>query len=115
MLPEKHRLKINRVRSRSWVNKRELYTPFFKVIFHLKEGNGDSPRIGFIIGGKIKSAVKRNRIRRIFAEAARGKIKEFPRSSETLIITSKKAGEANYEDINSWVNKSLSKLHKSSE
>ena len=115
MLPEKHRLKINRVRSRSWVNKRDFYTPSFKAVFHLKEGDGGTPRVGFIISGKIKSAVKRNRIKRIFAEVVRSKIKEFPGSSETLVITSKKAGEATYEDINSWVNKILSKLHKPSE
>lgn len=111
MLPVENRLKINKAQSYRWVNKRQLYTPFFKIVFRF--GNKEQePKFGFITPGKIKGAVKRNKIRRYFVEAIGKNIEKLPKSLEAIIIADKKAAEVDHDEISDWIDKTLPKIYK---
>ncbi len=111
MLPKKFRLKINKAGSEKWPNKKFIYTPLFKFIYRYDEKTLETPKVGFIISGKIGKAVQRNRARRILTEAVRKKIKEFPPQIEAVIIGNKGLDKAAHEEISDQVNKILSKIN----
>ena len=111
MLPKKYRLKINRTDSRKWGDKKQIYTPLLKTVFHFRKGAASGPTIGFIIPGKIKGSVKRNRVRRVLTEAVRERIEKFPNQIEAIVIANKEANEAKNEEVSNWVDKTLSKIN----
>jgi ribonuclease P protein component len=108
MLPAKHRLKIKSGKSLVWKDKKEAYTPLFKVIYRLRAGD-ELPKVGFIVSGKVGTAVTRNRVRRLLSEGVRNRIRKFPNGSEILIIANKETGEVSYEEICNSLDKFLSK------
>lgn len=113
MLSPKNRLKINKTDSKKWANKKQIYTPLFKMVVRVNQSGDKDPKIGFIVPGKIKGAVKRNRVRRYFTEAIRGRLDKLPNNSESILIASKEASEENYETISNWIDKAISKIHTS--
>lgn len=113
MLSPKNRLKINKTDSKKWPNKKQIYTPLFKMVVRVNQSGDKDPKIGFIVPGKIKGAVKRNRVRRYFTEAIRGRIGKLPSNSEAILIVSKEASEENYETISNWIDKAISKIYTS--
>ena len=113
MLSPKNRLKINKTDSKKWPNKKQIYTPLFKMVVRVNQSGDKDPKIGFIVPGKIKGAVKRNRVRRYFTEAIRSRIGKLPSNSEAILIASKEASEENYETISNWIDKAISKIHTS--
>lgn len=111
MLPAKFRLKINEAKSRTWRNKKQVYTPLFKVIYRFRQ-EGKYPKIGFIISGKIGKATARNRVRRLLGEALRSKISRLPKNVEAIFISDAQAKDADYDTISSNVDKVLSRFNK---
>jgi ribonuclease P protein component len=112
MLPRRNRLKINQVNSLRWDGKKQIYTPFFKVVFRFKK-EALSPRFGFIVTGRIKSAVKRNKARRLLEEAIRGRIESYPKNIEAIFIVNKEVSETTYEEVSGWIDKIISKVRTS--
>ena len=110
-MPKKFRLKINSAGSEKWPNKKFIYTPFFKFIYRYDEKALETPKVGFIVSGKIGKAVQRNRARRILTEVVREKIREFPPQVDVLIIGNKGLDKAAHEEISDQVNKVLSKIN----
>ncbi|MEX0622086.1 MAG: ribonuclease P protein component [Candidatus Woykebacteria bacterium] len=110
MLPKRSRLKINRAQQFKWRDKKQIYTPLFKLVFHYSR-NSPKPRIGFIVPGRIKGAVKRNRIRRLLTEAVKERINKFPPDIEAILIANTEVEKATYEDVITWINKIISKIH----
>lgn len=109
MLSVKNRLKINKAQSYRWKNKKQIYTPFFRFIYRFNSNSLD-PKIGFIVPGKIKGAVVRNRARRYLIESIRTRIDKFPKTLEAVLIADQKIADANYEEINNWIDNLLSKI-----
>lgn len=83
------------------------------MVVRVNQSGEKDPKVGFIVSGKIKGAVKRNRVRRYFTEAIRDRIGKLPSNSEAILIASKEAGEENYETISNWIDKAISKIHTS--
>ena len=110
MLPEKQRLKISRSRGVTWADKKELYAPLFKMIYRLGQP-ANPPKLGFIVSGKLGGSAKRNLVRRRFSEAAHHRLEKFPNGAEVVIIASKAAAEADYEEICTGLDKVLPKVH----
>jgi len=110
MLPEKFRLKINQAQSRTWANKKQVYTPLFKLVYHIGSEATGSPKVGFIVSGKIGDAAKRNRLKRLFSEAVRKNIDKLPDQIEAVVISNKEARQANYEEICNWLDRAISKI-----
>lgn len=111
MLPKEFRLKINQARTKAWVNKKEFYTPVFKIVQRFANPHA-SPKIGFIVSGKTGKAAERNRARRLLCEAIRERLEKFPAGSEFLIIAGKRAAEADYEEISTFLDQVLPKIHR---
>jgi len=109
MLPAKFRLKINNGTISSWKDKSSIFAPSFKSVYHFNKG-GTTPKIGFIVTGKVGKAVERNRLRRLLQEVVRNKIEAFPKDIETVFIASRKTKEPDYEDISGWIDQLLSKI-----
>lgn len=114
MLAQKNRLKINKTDSKKWPNKKQIYTPLFKMVVRISQNGDKDPKIGFIVPGKIKGAVKRNRVRRYLTEAIRERIDKLPNNSEAVLIANKEASKESHETISNWIDKAISKIHTSS-
>ena len=110
-MPKKFRLKINKAGSEKWPNKKSIYTPLFKFIYRYDERALETPKIGFIVSGKVGKAAERNRARRLLTEAVWEKIREFPLQTEVIIIGNKGLDKANHEEISDQINKILSKVN----
>ena len=111
MLPKKFRLKINKAGSEKWPNKKIVYTPLFKFIYHYDEKAPETPKIGFIVSGKVGKAAQRNKARRLLSQAVREKIKELPPQIEAIIIGNKGLDKATHEEVHDQVSKILSKVN----
>ncbi len=83
------------------------------MVVRVNQSGDKDPKVGFIVPGKIKGAVNRNRVRRYLTEAIRERIDKFPSNSEVVLIASKEASEQNHETISSWIDKAISKIHTS--
>lgn len=111
MLPKEFRLKINPSKTKSWTNKKEFYTPAFKLV--IRFGNQEAtPRIGFIVSGKMGKSVERNKIRRQLTEAVRQRLEKFPSRSEVLIIARKDATRKKYEEVSAFLDQVLPKIRR---
>ena len=110
MLPKKYRLKINNTFKASWKDKKEEYTPVFKLVYRFKNRE-NPPRIGFIVTSKAGGATKRNKIKRWLGEAVLALIEKFPKGSETLLIVNKNLGRTDYEEIGNLLDQVLSKIY----
>jgi ribonuclease P protein component len=113
MLPKQFRLKINGSKRFIWYDKRQEYTPLFKMSYHFKN-KVDQPKIGFIVSGRVGKAVERNRFRRLLSEAVQARLAKFPRGIEVLIVANKITREVNYEEVGTLFDKVLSKVRLSS-
>ena len=111
MLPEKFRLKINQGRRLAGADKKELYTPLFKLVYRFGPA-ADPPKLGFIVSGKLGGSAKRNLIKRRFSEAVSHRLEKFPNGAEFIIIASKSAAEADYEEICACLDKVLPKIYR---
>ena len=110
MLPAKFRLKIQSGKKAVWRDKKELYTPHFKMIYRAGEMD-NPPKIGFIVSGKVGRAAQRNRLRRRLSEAVRSRIENFPSGIEVLVIGNKNAPEVSYEEVCTSLDRILPKIH----
>lgn len=81
------------------------------MVVRVNPRSDGEPRVGFIVPGKIKGAVSRNRVRRFLTEAIRARLDKFPRRSEAVLIAAKEANGKNYEVISNWVDKAISKIN----
>ncbi|MCH7541570.1 ribonuclease P protein component [Patescibacteria group bacterium] len=115
MLPKEFRLKINEAKNERWGHKRNIYTPLFKVIYRFNKNSTGTPRIGFIVSGKVGGSIQRNRVRRVLSEAVWKRISEFPNQVEIIIISIQGVEKASHEEISDQLNKVLSKINISSE
>ena len=113
MLSPKNRLKINKINSKKWPDKKQIHTPLFKMVVRINQGGDKNPKFGFIVSGKIKGAVNRNRVRRYLTEAIRERIDKLPSNVEAVVIANKEASKENHETISNWVDKAISKIHSS--
>ncbi|OGY22148.1 MAG: ribonuclease P protein component [Candidatus Woykebacteria bacterium GWB1_45_5] len=111
MLPGKFRLKINQARKEGWPDKKDLYTPAFKLIYRFKEGE-NQPKIGFIVPGKLGKNARRNRIRRLLAEVVLSRLEKFPPGIEVLVIAGKGATEAKHEELSAFLDQVLPKIYR---
>lgn len=111
MLPSRYRLKINEAKSHTWKDKKYIYTPLFKLVYRINQREQREPKIGFIVSGKMHSAVKRNRLRRLLSEAAGEKIDRFPKGTEAVFISRSRNNQESYEDVSHWIDKALSKVY----
>lgn len=111
MLPKEFRLKINEAKSERWAHKRNIYTSLFKVIYRFNKNSTGTPRIGFIVSGKVGGSIQRNRVRRVLSEAVWERIREFPNGAEIIIISNQGVEKASHEEISDKLNKVLSKIN----
>ncbi len=112
MLPKQHRLKLKERGVRGWGDKKEFFTPLFKTTFRFVDRQA-LPKIAFVVYGKAGTAVKRNRVRRLLNEAVMQKIGSFPNGIEVVFSVNKLYDRQVYEQIDSLLDKFLSRIHQS--
>ena len=101
-------MKIGKADSRRWPDKKEIFTPLFKAVYHITKEEG--VKVGFIITGKVAVAAKRNRIRRLLSEAVYKKIEKFPKGLEIIFIINRPLKDFSYEIFTDWIDKILPKI-----
>jgi len=70
----------------------------FLVLYFLANDTGLC-RFGFTVSKKVGNAVVRNRIRRLFKEACRLNIMEFPRGFDYILLARNSAASCKYQQI----------------
>jgi ribonuclease P protein component len=81
-------------------------------LFYLVPDNYEGPvKIGIVTSNKLaKTAVKRNRIKRVFREAVRSQINNLPDNLWIVIHPKVKSLDKNYEEISSGFDQILQKI-----
>jgi ribonuclease P protein component len=76
----------------------------------LKEDVGSSPKFGVIVSNKIsKSAVVRNRIRRLLSEALAGRTDSVGKDTRIVFLAKRAASGATLEDVSGDIDRLLQK------
>ena len=86
--------------------------PYFTLYYLETKNNEEAPsRFGIVVSNKFdKSAVKRNRVKRLFREVVRLNLDKLKVGFWVVIYPNKASEDKNYEEINIEFNKVLSKI-----
>jgi len=112
MLPSQFRLKLKDRGVRGWQKRVEFFTPLFKTTYRFQDYTS-LPKIAFVVYGKAGTAVKRNRVRRLFTQAVKEKIESFPNGIEVVFSVNKLYDEQTYKQIGNLLDKFLSRVRQS--
>lgn len=70
-----------------------------RLVVHCRPNGFDWPRIGFVVGRKIGTAVVRNRVRRRLREALRAEAQAVPPGVDLVVVARAAARDATYAEL----------------
>ena len=109
MLPKAHRLTSSGDYARVRRDGRSRAHPL--LILSVAPNGGEATRVGIAVGGKVGSAVVRNRARRLLREAARARIAALPPGLDIVLIGRKEIVGARQHEVSAALDGLLRRAH----
>lgn len=115
MLPKQNRLtskyEFNKARYLANKNKTKSTTPLFQIFYSTINDYNGPTKVGIVVSNKIcKSAVKRNKLKRIYREVIKNNFDKMGEGYWVVVHPSAKSLKKTYEEINSDFDQALQKI-----
>jgi ribonuclease P protein component len=115
MLPKKNRItskyEFNKVRNLANKNGTKYTAKWFQVFWLDVDDYDGPPKVGIVVSNKVnKSAVKRNKIKRIFREVVKEHFDKIKHGYWVVIHPKASSIEGNYDEISTDFNRTIQEI-----